>query len=168
MILYREDSLPIDRFAVYEVPIPDTFQATRGRRVIKIALAFDPPVRHTRFDYAGVTMSFSLIRGTPAEDVLKHFRRWQKSEGPAFRVNDRFKCPMVPGPQRRERGTLQCATFTAERNIAGYGDRYYLAVQCEGGWATDLIQQQRFAVAVELQHEADILLYERVRVRVRV
>ncbi|MFZ0776659.1 MAG: hypothetical protein WAM74_09225, partial [Xanthobacteraceae bacterium] len=119
VILYREDSLPIDRFAVYEVPIPDTFQATRGRRVIKIALAFDPPVRHTRFDYAGVTMSFSLIRGTPAEDVLKHFRRWQKSEGPAFRVNDRFKCPMVPGPQRRERGTLQCATFTAERNIAG-------------------------------------------------
>jgi Subtilase family len=168
VVLYREDRLPVDRFAVYEVPITEAFQITRGQRQIKIALAFDPPVRHTRLDYAGITMNFSLIRGTLAEDVLRHFRKWQKSEGPAFRIPDRFKCPMVPRPKRRERGTLQCATFTAERNIESYGDRYYLVVQCEGGWAAELLREQRFAVAVELQHEADIQLYERVRVRVRV
>jgi len=168
VVLYREDALPVDRFAVYEVPIPESFQITRGKRHIKVALAFDPPVRHTRFDYAGITMSFSLLRGTAAEDVLKHFRKWQKAEGPAFRIHDRFKCPMVPGPQRRERGTLQCATYIAERNIAGYGDRYFLAIQCEGGWATNLVGEQRFSVAVELQHEADVQLYERVRLRIRV
>src|ERR1019366_4842121 len=52
VILYREDTLAVDRFAVYEVPIPETFQTETGARQIRVALAFDPPVRHTRLDYA--------------------------------------------------------------------------------------------------------------------
>jgi hypothetical protein len=60
--LYAEDELALDHFAVYRIPIPEAFQAGNGERCIRVTLAFDPPVRHTRTDYAGVGMSFRVSR----------------------------------------------------------------------------------------------------------
>jgi subtilisin family serine protease len=165
VVLFREDSLASDCFAVYEVPIPKQFQTGKGRRHIKVSLAFDPPVRHTRVDYMGTRMGFNLLRGTTAEGVFDAYRKWDKDNGEAARVTGKIRCPMEPGMQRRERGTLQCGSFVAKRNIEQYGDSYFLAIRCESGWSAE---EQRFAVAVELQHEADIELYQRVRERVRV
>lgn len=165
-ILYREDSLAGDKFAVYEVPIPEEFQNTKGARQIRVALCFDPPVRHTRLDYAGISMGFNLLRGTTPAEVFDAFRRWEKKkEGEPFTLQNVLKCDMKPGPQRREKGTLQCATFTAKTNLERFGDSYYLAVRCESGWS---FEDQRFAVAVELRHEAGIPLYERLQERVRI
>lgn len=167
MILFTEDTLPVDRFAVYEVPIPDVFQVTKGKRQIKVALAFDPPVRHTRLDYAGITMGFRLIRGASQDEVFDAFRKWEKAEGQPYTLPNKLKCTITPGPQLRERGTLQCGSFKAQRNIEAYGDRYFLAVRCQSGWAADVVRNQRFAIAVEVRHEAALELYNRMRVRLR-
>ena len=153
-----------DKFAVYEVPIPEVFQ-NRGTRQIRVALSFDPPVRHTRVDYAGLKMGFRLIRGANAADVFAAFRKWETDEGDAFRIDEILKCDLKPGALRRERGTLQCATFSMKTNSGKYGGSYYLAVRCEGGWSSE---DQNFAVAVELKAIAEIPLYERIRERVRV
>jgi hypothetical protein len=169
VILFAEDELQVDHFAVYEVPIPKEFQTTQGVRQIKIALAFDPPTRHSRLDYAGLGMGFRLICGASQEEVFDAFRSWEKKkEGDPFKLADKLKCHVEPGPQRRERGTLQCGAFVAKRSLADYGDRYFLAVRCEGGWASDQVAKQRFAVAVELRHQAEIQLHEMLRLRVRV
>jgi subtilisin family serine protease len=168
VVLIREDALPVNRFAVFEVPIPQIFQSTRGRKRIRVALAFDPPVRHTRLDYAGLSMGFHLIRGADERAVFDHFRKWEAAEGQAFRLPERLKCSLEPGSQLRERGTLQCAAFVATQNIEQYGDRYFAVVRCEGGWAEAIVQEQRFAVAVEISHDAQIELYEQVVARVRV
>ena len=170
VVLYREDSLPLDKFAVYEVPIPQIFQTESGLRRIRVALAFMPPVRHTRYDYAGASMSFRLLRGTSSQDVFDHCRRWERGidgDDP-FRLENRFDCKMKPGPQRRDRGTLQCATFVASTDISRYGNQYFLAVRCEGGWASNDIDELNFAVGVELRHEAQIALYQRIEERVRI
>jgi hypothetical protein len=58
--------------------------------------------------------------------------------------------------------------MTMHRNIERYGDGYYLAVFAERRWAAEEITHQRFAVAVELQQEAEINLYQALRARVRV
>jgi subtilisin family serine protease len=97
VVLYREDSLASDCFAVYEVPIPDEFQTGKGRRHIKVSLAFDPPVRHTRIDYAGTKMGFHLLRGATVEAVFDACRKWEKDEGEATRLTGRFRCSMEPG-----------------------------------------------------------------------
>ena len=165
VILFREDTLAPDKFAVYEVPIPEIFQTGKGSRQIRVALSFDPPVRHTRVDYAGNKMGFHLLRGTNAQEVFDAFRKWEKEEGDAAKIAEGLKCDVKPGAQRRERGTLQCGTFVAHRNIAKYGDSYFLAVRCESGWSAE---EQRFAVAVELRAQADIPLYQQIRERVRV
>lgn len=168
VILYREDALAIDKFAIYEIPVPTDFQKIKGRRQIKVSLAYDPPVRHTRLDYAGIEMSFELVRGTSQEEVFDHFRKWEKDEGEPFKVTGSKRCAMKPGSQKREKGSLQCATFHAMTNIERYGDTYFLAVRCEGGWAAIKEQNQRFAVFVELRHEGAIELYQRVQERVRI
>jgi hypothetical protein len=164
--LYAEDELELDHFAVYRVPIPDLFQAGNGERCIRVTLAFDPPVRHTRADYAGVGMSFRLIRGCAPDLIFEHYRKRDQDDGPFPELAARYNCKLLPGPQARERGTVQCATIVFKRSVEDYGDDYYLIVRCESGWATHLARQ-RFSVVVELLQKADVQLYERVRQRLR-
>jgi hypothetical protein len=168
VVLYAEDSLPIDHFAVYEIPIPDLYQMTRGRRHIRVSLAFDPPVRHTRLDYAGVGMSFRLVRGWQQESIFEHFRRRTQAEGRFPELPGKFNCDFDIGPQVRDKGTLQIGTKVFQQNITDYGDTYHLVVRCEGGWAAGIETNQRFAIVVELAHQAEIRLYERLRQRIRV
>ena len=168
VVLYREDSLRPDRFAVFEVPIPQEFQTERGRREITVSLAFDPPVRHTRRDYAGMGMNFQLFRGCTEKEVFEACRKFDKDEGDPFCVKKRYCCELTPKITLRSRGTLQCAKFSMSRDISVYGDNYYLVVRCLGGWAAQNIETQRFSVAVMLRHEAEIQLYNRLRARVEV
>lgn len=164
--LYAEDELALDHFAVYRIPIPEPFQAGNGERCIRVTLAFDPPVRHTRNDYAGVGMSFRLVRGCLPDLIFDHYRKRDQDDGPFPELAARYNCALIPGPQARERGTVQSATATFKRGVEGYGDTYYLVVRCESGWAMH-VDRQQFSIVVELLHKAEIQLYERVRQRIR-
>jgi len=169
VVLYADDSIKMDHFYVYEVPIPREFTETKGTRKIRVTLAFDPPTRHTRNDYLGVEMSFRLVRGKTLGQIIDHFKKRAKEEGKPPTFEGRFDCDFDIGPQVREHGTLQRATFTMSQNPSQeYNDTYYLVVRCENQWNPDEFLKQRFAVVVELSHEENIGLYERVRERVRV
>lgn len=167
VILYAEDEVPIDHFAVYQIPIPEPFQTVRGRRTIRVTLAYDPPVRHSRLDYNGISMSFRLIRGCDADKVFEHYRQRTRAEGPVPDMENRFDCKLSPSSTVREKSSLQTASVTFSRDVSAYGDTYFLVVRCAGGWAGD-VGQQGFAVTVEISHEAEIPLYERLRQRARV
>jgi hypothetical protein len=167
VVLYAEDALPHDHFAVYQLPVPEPFQSG-GRRSIRVSLAFDPPVRHTRADYAGAGMSFRLVRGCEPDRIFEHFRRRTQDEGSRPEIDGRYNCALKPGPQERERSTLQSASVSFTHGTELYGDDYYLVVRCEGGWAATMETHQRFAVVVELMHQAQVQLYARLRARLRV
>jgi hypothetical protein len=165
--LYAEDELAVDHFAIYEIPIPDLFQ-NGGRRTIKISLAYDPPVRHSRLDYSGNSMSFRLYRGCKPDLLFEHYRKRDVStDGRHPDIDGRFNCNLDPSPTDRERSSVQVARKTFVKGTEAYGDSYYLVVRCEGGWAVESSPRQRFAVVVELSHESDVRLYDRLRVRVR-
>lgn len=167
VVLYADDELVYDYFAVYEVPIPKEYQSEKGRRAIHVTLAFDPPVRHRRKDYIGTKMSFRLVRGCTPDFIFSHYRQRSKADGPIPELPKRFDCTFDLGPQERDGGTVQTGRATFQRNISEYGDHYFLVVRCEAGWAANLQEQkQRFALVVELSHEAEIQLYARVRERV--
>jgi hypothetical protein len=164
--LYGEEELSVDHFAVYRIPIPAPFQTERGVRCIRVTLAHDPPVRHTRTDYAGVGMSFRLIRGCEPDLIFEHYRKRTQEEGPFPELAGRYNCNLTPGPQAREKGTVQCATTTFKRSVEEYGNDYYLVIRCEGGWAS-FIDRQRFAVVVEISHKAEVQLYARIQQAIR-
>lgn len=164
--LYAEDELPIDHFAVYQVPVPDLFHGG-GRRTLRVTLAYDPPVRHTRRDYAGVTMNFRLIRGCTSDFVFDHYRKRVTAEDGEFpEMEARYNCKLDPSPTLREKSTLQSAQIRFTKDTGHYGGEYFLVVRCAGGWADT--GRQAFALVVEMAHEAPVELYERLRQRVRV
>lgn len=167
VVLYAQERLAINQFAIYRVPIPGEFQ-TNGRRTIRVSLAFDPPVRRTRAEYIGTKMNFRLLRGCEVEEVFEHFRARGTEEGDPPNIPTRFKCGLEPGPKRRDGNTLQTAAQSYVRDTIAYGDEYYLVVRCIGGWAEEQEVEQNFAVAVELEHQSEIQLYARVQQRVRV
>lgn len=167
VILYAEDELQLDHFAVYHMPIPVEFQGG-GKRTLRVTLAYDPPVRHSRADYAGVGMSFRVLRGCDPELIFDHFRRRTKEEGRHPDIEGRYNCNLLPGPQQREKGTVQSACITFTKDTDAYGQDYYLVIRCESGWAESFVTTQRFAVTVELEHQQEVQLYARLRARVRV
>jgi hypothetical protein len=167
VVLFAEDELEVDHFAIYRIPIPDTFQGG-GRRTIRVSLAFDPPVRRTRADYMGITMDFRVLRGCDEHLIADHYRHRTQDEDSVPEIAQRFQCNLAPGPQVRKRNSLQSASVTFTRSTAEYGDEYFLVVRCNGGWAAEEIDEQRFAVVVELEHEAQIQIYARLRAQVRV
>lgn len=169
VVLFAEDSLRIDHFAVYRVPVPPEFQSG-GKRTIRVSLAFDPPVRHTRAEYIGIKMNFRLLRGCESEDVIEHFRARsaELEDGDPPNIPERFKCNLDPRPNSRDRHVLQSASQTFTRDTTNYGGEYYLVVRREGGWAESQEVFQNFAVAVELEHQPSIRLYERIRMRTNV
>lgn len=167
VVLYAEDQLTINHFAVFRVPVPPEFQGN-GRRTIRVSLAFDPPVRRTRAEYIGTKMNFRLIRGCSSAEVFAHFRARRAEEGDPPNLPERFKCTLEPGSNSRDSHTLQTASKTFVQDTADYGDEYYLVVRCAGGWAEPQEVAQRFAVVVELEHQPAIQLYARLRQRIRV
>jgi subtilisin family serine protease len=167
VVLWAQETIGIDHFAVFEVPIPADFQNEPGLRWIKTTLAFDPPVRHTRADYLGITMNFRLIRGWREEQVFEHFRKRDvAADGRHPDLPGSNDCDFFPRKSRRDIGTLQSGVFTMKRNVPAYGDTYYLVVRAEGGWATNLVNSQSFAVVVEIGHQSEIPLHAQIKQRV--
>jgi hypothetical protein len=111
-------------------------------------------------------MGFRLIRGCEPDLIFEHFRRRGADEGRFPEIASRFDCELTPSSTLREKSSLQSAAVSFSRVISHYGDIYYLVVRCAGGWAT--VGWQAFAVVVEIAHEAEVQLYERLRQRVHV
>lgn len=165
VVLYAEEALQPDYFAVYEIPITDIFKNTTGKKTIKVTLAFDPPVRHTRKDYLGCEMNFRLIRGATALDVFNFFKvKDEDNQSPE--MPNRNNCGLLPGPNSRDFCTVQSASVTYDRAMQSYGETYYLVVRCQSGWA-DFIQSQRYALTVELSHSDNINIYQTIQQRIQ-
>ena len=168
VVLHAEAQLSHDNFHIFEIPMIEDYLSTTGRRSVTVSLAYDPPVRHTRIDYLGVKMSFRLIRGKSVEEVAEVFRKRHSDEEAVESLSTKFNCGMLPGPEMREGGTLQKASFVMHKNPANYGNTYYLVVRCEKKWANEeIVGPQKYAVVVEIEHTADIEPYTQLQQRVQ-
>jgi hypothetical protein len=67
-------------------------------------------------------MSFRLIRGCDPELIFDHFRRRTHEEGRRPDIDARYNCSLEPGPQQRERSTLQTASVTSRAVEAVTGE----------------------------------------------
>ena len=157
----------MDQFAIFQVPIPVDFQGN-GPRWIHVSLAFDPPVKRTRAEYIGTRMNYRLIRGCPVDQVFEHFRAHTGEDTEPPGIKPRYTCKLEPGPKRRDRNTIQTSSVKFTQDTAQYGNDYYLVVRCVGGWASHEAIWQRYAIVVELEHEAQIELYAQLQQRARV
>jgi hypothetical protein len=179
--LVAQRTLALDKFSVYSVPIPPNFVAASGRKNIRVALAFDPPVRRRRMDYLGVEMTFQMIRGRSLDEVIAAYSSVAADEEPEGAIGSPFRIDFHPkeAPRNsgysRKKSTLQLADFQfTNRDASKYGETYWLVVRSERKWAPSEIEAQDYAVAVVLSAEDDQLynsvalrLQQRTRVRAR-
>lgn len=72
----------------------------------------------------------------------------------------------MPGPTRRERGTIQHADWTIKRNRSlDYEEPFYLVVRSRRGWQEGN-EEQSYAVVISLEHSSsEVRLYDELRVR---
>lgn len=170
--LVAQNSLRLDTFAVYSVPIPPNFVRASGRKLIRVALAFDPPVRRRRLDYLGVEMTFQMIRGRSIDEVVDAYRSVLPDEEPEKAISGSSKIDFDPkeAPRNadysRKKSTLQLADFEFSRDASKYGDTYWLVVRSERKWAPVEIDTQDYAVAVVLSADDD-QLYNSIELRLR-
>jgi hypothetical protein len=178
--MIAEGTIGIDTFAVYAVPITDEFVGAQGKKRIRVALAFDPPVRRRRMDYLGVVMNFQMIRGKTLQEVIGAFEAVGPDEDAEGAIPAPYNIPFEPKGRplqeayRRNTSTLQVGCFEFQRGAARYGDIYYLLVRSQRKWAPVEVERQDYAVAVtlealddELYNSVSLRLLQRTRVRSR-
>jgi hypothetical protein len=178
--MIAQGSIGIDTFAIYAVPITDEFVGAPGKKRIRVALAFDPPIRRRRMDYLGVAMNFQMIRGKTLAEVIAAFEAVGPEEDADGAFPQPYNIPFEPkGRPRREAyrrntSTLQVGCFEFERGAARYGETYWLLVRSQRKWAPVEVERQDYAVAVtleafedELYNSISLRLQQRARVRSR-
>jgi hypothetical protein len=176
VVLMYEGEIMVSTNAVHELPIPARFATGRYDQTIRIALAFDPPVRRSRRDYLAGSMGFDLVRNQSLEDVARAYaaqptRAEQLARGLA-RIElptGRDRPPLEPGSQALASNTLLRRVY---RGVWDPDDDGYFIVVKHGARAWSGAAEgdtQRYALAVELSLDAraQIDLYALVRAQIR-
>jgi hypothetical protein len=171
MLIY-EGEIEIDKFSIFDIPIPEELRSTKGDKEFRIALSFDPPVRRRRADYLGVEMQFNLLRSISPEKIIEAYKKLGPDEE-APKLKASAKISVTPKKSKlfgRAKSALQRGTFVAKKMTAAHGDTYHLVVRCHRKWAPASIVKQRFAVAVSISaNNSDLynLVRQRVQLRAR-
>jgi hypothetical protein len=177
VVLVYEGGMPVDSVMIHPLPIPSEFVKGTSERSVRIALAFDPPVRRQRREYLGARMRLDLLRGVDVDTIRETYSA-QDPDDPLPLLTDRRRVTTAPGPSAVDASTLHVRTWKAMRLNPDDGDEYFVVVtHRREPWASSLAEDyesQRYALAVEYWDlgRPELNLYERVeqvvRTRVRV
>jgi hypothetical protein len=187
-VILLEDNVNIQvgSFDLFEIPaLPPEFLQKKGRRCLSVALAFDPPTRHTRGDsYLGITMEFDLYKGVDKENIINTYVSAKKAQelGDSTAYSELKKEELIkkfgsgsvvnllPTATIRKKGTLQRGSIEISNQATSYDKcPLYLVVTCNRKWVkVDEIPSQRYALVVSISHsDPEVKLYEQLRPQIR-
>lgn len=167
VVLYAEDTVRPDDFHVYRIPITECFAEVPGPRSLTVALAFDPPVRHRRFDYLAYQMEFLVVRGIALADVFEMAAAG--IEDPAAGALADYEVKQLrPTRTDRSKGTCQVAHARwTKRPKADFHDDWYLVVRSLNKWMGTGAPPQPYAVTATIEVERGTELYVELENEVR-
>jgi hypothetical protein len=168
--LFYEGEIAPDEVKLFDIPVPEDFAKTKGRKAITVTVAYDPPVSVVHRDRpAGVSLTWRLARGdVPEKDVESAIAAEAEREGSDTAPTvSKGKSPFRTGdlPKRaQQRGTVQKDVFSWKRGV--YGDTYRLAIIAKAVRPAHAQTQQRFAVVVSIETEdSGVNVFNLVRAR---
>ena len=186
VLLEDNVNIQVGSFDIFEIPaLPLEFLQKKGKRLLSIALAFDPPTRHTRGDsYLGITMEFDLYKGADQDSVINTYVNAKKalaagdfkeySELTKDDLKKKFKgrgcaVEISPASTIRKKGTLQRGIVEISDSTKYYDSPLYLVVCCNRKWVKiDEIPDQRYALVVAVSHSnPEVQLYSRLRPQIK-
>ncbi len=179
VVMIADSELPCDSTEIHRIAIPEEFATGRSRRRIRVALAYNPPVRRQRRDYTAGVMTLTLLRAIDEQQALAIFQRQPTRQQ---READ-LSLPYSPLPQNRKRLPLEPSTRAVGRTTLvrtewsgmlldpNDGDEYFLAVShSKASWAgLREYEVQRYGLAVEVVDEGRVTLplYDLVQAKLR-
>ena len=178
-VMVADSELRCDTTEIHRIPIPAEYAAGRSRRRIRIAVAFDPPVRRERRDYTAGTLSLALVRAVDEGQALGIFRRQptpqQRRADPTLGHHslpqDRRRLTLTPSTRDLGRSTLIRAEWRGVLLDPADGEEYYLAISHHKASWTGLgdYTTQRYGIAVELVDEGrpDLQVHQLVDLQLR-
>lgn len=165
VVMLAEDRIRPNDFHVYRVPITEAFADTSGPHEVSIALAFDPPVRHRRFDYLAHKLEFVLVRGLDIDSVYK-LAGQDVGDPDAPSLSKFAYAGLRPTVTVRSRGANQMARVTSSRKpLDRHSSDWFVVVRSINRWLERESDPQPYALAVTLEVENTELLYAQVEAR---
>jgi len=170
--LFAQETIGENQHQFYEIPLPDDFFAPPPRRPrrITVALAHTPVVRRTRVEYKASRINFRVVRALSIDDVARVFRHTTKSERePSMAEIGNFR----PGPTRRDKGTVQKASWEIQqiRNQDWDGNHLFVVVtRSVPGWAEGLVERERYALVVIIEDRSaqQVRYYTQIQQRLQI
>ena len=155
VVLKNDSSIGIDMTDYYRVYLPDAFYKTRGLKRISVALAYDPPVKAHKSSYLGLSITYKMFKDMP---VGKSEHEHSDSAEPSPTKN--VPIAMQPGFRLRGKSTHQKSSVTYRGQIGLTSKTpLVLAVSCKSIWFDKPDHKQPYAVAMTVEHEAGMDLY---------
>lgn len=159
VIFTYEGEMSTNRHAVIPVPIPREFAYGSSEREIRIALAFDPPVKRSRRHYIAGRMRFDFLHREDLDGIrsayAKQLTRAEREAADLDPIDLPQGHPLQPPKTRLLTDTLICRSYHSTN--AGWNEddeHYYLVVSHDHSpWTQsqkNKYTKQRFAVAVHL------------------
>lgn len=168
-----DGEMTVDTVVIHAVPVPEDFARTRSSsRRLRVALAYDPPVRRQRREYLASTMQIDLYRSVSLDDLSKIVGK-QDIATPEPMLKDRRRVSkLFPGVDHVRSSTLQVREWEPKQLNVDDGETYYLVItNTTRQWARerDDYNNQRYALAVVLEDEGrlDLDLFALVTQRVQ-
>lgn len=175
VVMQTTGSVFTDSVVVHPIPIPEPFnRGNLSRRRIRVALAYDPPVRRQRRDYLAGHLTMDLLRDISLHEIEEIYRRQDPKDRRPLINNRRRVKSLQPGPEAVLSNTLQVREWQPKRLKPADGEVYYLVIVHRAApWAHLLpepYEQQDYGLCVELceQDDVDIDVYSLVRQQLEV
>ncbi|EOU1613404.1 S8 family serine peptidase [Clostridium perfringens] len=140
----REERIKVNTFNIFEIPLPKSFRKSSGTKRVIVSLAYNPPVKNTRADYKGVSLSFDLIKGKDLNTVLNSVEKVE--EDAIEKIEEKYKCT-IEGKSIIQKGTLQRGIYHFVRDC-GFTDNLYLVIKAKKNWSEE---PQAYALTVVLE-----------------
>lgn len=178
VVLTFDGVISCDTVMIHRMPMPRPFLRGASKRTIRVAIAYDPPVRRQRREYIAGSMSFDVVRGHSLSDVQSRYQRQPsrhqaEQEGLERRGYPEGRLALDPLDKWFHSGTLICRSFTHATDWDEDTTDYFVVVEHQRSPWTEAQRraypEQRYALAVELHDEgrADLDLYGLVRAQLR-
>ncbi|WP_243227429.1 S8 family peptidase [Microbacterium sp. CIAB417] len=153
-----EGEMAVDTSVIHPIPIPRGFSLPRSSsRTIRIALAFDPPVRRTRREYTAATMVTDAYRNVDVDSLMERLSQ-QDPDNPQPLFGDRRRLQNFRPPHTAHReSTLQVKDWRPTVLEADDGDAYFVVLTHRTRtWFRDRedYRSQPYALTVTLLDEA--------------
>lgn len=167
VVLYSEDEVRPDAFHIYRLPMTECFTDVSGPRSLTVALAFDPPVRHRRFDYLAYQMDFLVVRGIALADLFDVAAAG--IEDPDAGNLGNYEIKLRATRTERSRGTLQVGQKRwSQRPQDKFHDDWYIVVRSLNKWMDAAAPPQPYALTATLEVERGEHLYAELEAQVRI